>query len=129
MDKFINQPAENRETNQLCINYHMLHCDVVNIRTRMEERYECNLEYQKRWLDNYIKKNRKPIAVIDDDPYYFHTNFYLQNDLLRMKKELEETELKLEQLQTQLGGRSWIYTVDHDKAIQVRQSLIPVSDC
>ena len=129
MDKFINQPAEDRETNQLCINYHMLQYDIVNIRTRMEERYEYDLEYQKRWLDDHIKKNGKPIAVIDDDPYYFHRNFYLQTDLLRMKKELEEAELKLEQLQTQLGGRSWVYTVEYDKAIQVRQSLIPVPDC
>lgn len=111
----------------MCINYHIIQCDVVNLQRRMGEIYETLLEYQKRCLD--VKKNGKPIAVIDDDPYYFHHNLFKQNDLLLLKKKLEEIEVKLEQLQTQLGEKSWVYTVDHDNAIQVRQSLIPVPDC
>ena len=64
MDKFINQPAEDRETNQLCIRYHMLQCDVVNIRTRMEERYEYDLEYQRWWLDDHIKKMESRLQLL-----------------------------------------------------------------
>ena len=59
----------------MCVNYHIIQCDVVNLRKRMGEIYETLLEYQKRWLDDYIEKMESRLQLLMRRPVLFPPQF------------------------------------------------------
>ena len=107
MEKLLNQSAEDIETNHLClsifINEALIHSKKKELKLNIEE----FLERQKREKDEYVQKNGK-VPVYDDDPQYFLTFFFFQNNFILDKKRIDELELEVIEFKEKLGGKSWV---------------------
>ena len=117
MDNLINQPIEDRETNQLCLCIHMHENHILHLRQDLQSIYDNYLINQKKDYDVYVEKNGTPPIVFDDYPQYFLNSLCIQNRLILDNKVVEKWKRELEEFRKQLRGRSWVYTVDGDVSV------------
>ena len=123
MDKLINQPIEDRETNRICLCIHMHENHIFHLRQDLQSVYDNHFISQKTDYDVYIEKNGRPPTVFDDYPQYFLNSLCLQNRLILDNKVVEKWERELEEFRKQLRGRSWVYTVDGDVPVRALETL------
>ena len=111
MDKVINQPAEDIETNEILYQIQSYQFLVPFKKFSLEQKYGKHIENQKRLYDDYIKVKGKPLLVFEDHPVYFYNILAFQKILITEKGKIDKDEEELIRLKGVIGDRTWRYIV------------------